>query len=98
MNNLGTIASLPRDYERALELFEEALAIDREGHDRHLVALALLNIGTTTLMLGDLERARELLRDGLVAAREIGLVDGFIAGFVGLGAAYAREDPARAAA
>ena len=48
-------------------------------------------------MLGDVERARPLLRDGLIAAREIGLVDVFIVGFVGLGAAYAREDPARAA-
>jgi hypothetical protein len=49
------------------------------------------------LKLGDVERARALLRDGLVAAREIGLVEGFIQGFVGLGAVYACEDPARAA-
>ena len=41
VNNLGTIAFYREDYERALELFEEALAINREGHDRHLVALAL---------------------------------------------------------
>jgi hypothetical protein len=48
-------------------------------------------------MLGDVQRARSLLRDSLVAAREIGLVEGFIMGFVGLGAAYAGDDPARAA-
>jgi hypothetical protein len=48
-------------------------------------------------MLGDIERARSLLRDGLLAAREIGLTWAFIGGFVGLGAAYARDDPARAA-
>jgi tetratricopeptide (TPR) repeat protein len=97
VNNLGEIAAYRGDYEHALELFEEALAINREGHDRHLVALALLNIGTTTWMLGDLERARELLRDGLAAARDIGQVDLFIAGFAALGVAYARHDPARAA-
>jgi hypothetical protein len=49
------------------------------------------------LMLGDVERARSLLRDALIAGREIGHVEGFTYGFVGLGAAYAREDPARAA-
>ena len=97
VNNLGTIAFYREDYERALELFEEALAINREGHDRHLVALALLNIGTTTWMLGDLERARELMRDGLAAARDIGQVDLFIGGLAGLGVAYADQDPARAA-
>jgi hypothetical protein len=48
-------------------------------------------------MLGDRQRARSLLRDSLVAAREVGLVEGFIGGFIGLGAAYAREDPARGA-
>jgi len=48
-------------------------------------------------MLGDVQRARSLLRDGLVAARQIGLVGEYTYGFVGLGAAYAREDPARAA-
>ena len=49
------------------------------------------------MILGDIERARSLLRDALVAAREIGHVEGFTYGFVGLGAAYARGDPARAA-
>ena len=48
-------------------------------------------------MLSEIERARPLLRDGLVAAREIGSGGGFIYGFVALGAAYAREDAARAA-
>jgi predicted ATPase len=97
LNNLGAIAFDREDYERALGLFDEALAINREGHDRHLVALALLSIGTTTWMLGDLERARELLRDGLGAARDIGQVDLFIAGFAALGVAYSHQDPARAA-
>jgi predicted ATPase/Tfp pilus assembly protein PilF len=97
VNNLGTLASRRGEYERALELFEEVLAVNREGDDRYLVALALSNLGFATLMLGDVERARDLLREGLAAAREIGQVDLFIHGFVALGVAYAREDPARAA-
>jgi predicted ATPase/class 3 adenylate cyclase len=97
VNNLGSVALSRGDYERALELFEEFLALGRERQDQDLCSLAFVNLGFTTLMLGDGQRARSLLRDGLVAAREIGIVDSFIYGFVGLGAAYAREDPARAA-
>jgi tetratricopeptide (TPR) repeat protein len=97
LNNLGTVAVSRGDYERALVLFEESLAIGREQRDQDRLARASMNLGMTTLKLGDARRARELLRDSLVAAREIGLTEGFIGGFVGLGAAYAREDPARAA-
>ena len=97
VNNLGDVALNRGEYERALGLFEESLAIGRERQDHETVARALVNLGLATLKLGDVERARAQLRHALVAAREIGLVDGFIQGFVGLGAAYAREDPARAA-
>jgi predicted ATPase len=96
VNNLGDVALNRGEYERALDLFEESLAIGRERQDQDRLARAFGNLGLTTLMLGDVQRARSLLRDGLVAARGIGLVEGFICGFVGLGAAYAREDPARA--
>jgi tetratricopeptide (TPR) repeat protein len=94
VNNLGDIELQRGEYECALELFEESLAIGRERRDQDRLARAFGNLGLTTLVLGDVQRARSLLRDSLMAAREIGLMEGFI---VGLGAAYAREDPARAA-
>jgi hypothetical protein len=72
------------EYERALGLFEESMAIGRERQVQDRIARAFLNLGVTTLMLGDVQRARSLLRDGLIAVREIGLVEGFIWGFVGL--------------
>jgi predicted ATPase len=97
VNNLGNVALQRDEYVRALGLFEESLAIARERQDQDACARAFTNLGLTTLMLGDVQRARSLLRDGLVAAREIGLVGEYTYGFVGLGAAYAREDPARAA-
>jgi predicted ATPase/class 3 adenylate cyclase len=97
VNNLGDVALNRGEYERALELFEESLASGREEQDQDRVARALINLGLTTLMLGDVSRTRALMRDALIAARDIGLVEGFIHGFVGLGAAYAREDPDRAA-
>ncbi|HMI99707.1 MAG TPA: adenylate/guanylate cyclase domain-containing protein [Gaiellaceae bacterium] len=97
VNNLGFVALSRGEYERARELFEESLSIGRELQDQDLLSRAFTNLGFTTLMLGDVERARSLLRDALIAGREIGHVEGFTYGFVGLGAAYAREDPARAA-
>jgi predicted ATPase len=97
VNNLGFVALSRGEYERALKLFEESLSIGRELQDQDLLARAFTNLGFTTLMLGDIERARSLLRDALIAGHEIGHVEGFTYGFVGLGAAYAREDPARAA-
>jgi predicted ATPase len=97
VNNLGNVALSRGEYERALDLFEESLAIGRERQDQDLLARAFTNLGFTTLLLGDVGRARSLLHDGLLAAREIGHVEGFTYGFVGLGAAHAREDPARAA-
>jgi hypothetical protein len=79
-------------WARAVGVHIAAIVAHRRGNWNQAV-----NLGFTTLMLGDVQRARSLLREGLIAAREIGLVEGFIIGFVGLGAAYAREDPARAA-
>jgi len=95
--NLGDVALNRGEYERALELFEESLATGRERQNQDIVTRAFLNLGVTTLMLGDVPRARSLLRDALVAVREVGLVDGFNLGSVGLAAAYAGEDPALAA-
>jgi tetratricopeptide (TPR) repeat protein len=95
--NLGDVALSRGEYERAQELFEESLATGLKGQDQDLYMRALLNLGFATLMLGDVQRARSLLRDGLIVAREIGLVEGFTVGFVGLAAGYARKDPALAA-
>ena len=97
VNNLGAVALDRGEYERALELFEESLVMGRERQDHDRVARASLNLGFTRLRLGEIERARSLLRDGLTAAREIGHMDGFTYGLLGLGAAYASDDPALAA-
>ena len=94
VNNIGNVELSRGEYERALELFQESLAAGRELGNQDLIARASLNLGFTTLLLGDARGARPLLREGLSAARELGQVEGFMYGFAGLGAAYAREDPA----
>jgi predicted ATPase len=96
-NNIANVELARGDYERALGLFTESLAAGRELGNQDLIARASLTLGLTTLLLGDLEGARMLLREGLIAAREFGQVQGFVYGFSSLAAAYAREDPVRAA-
>jgi len=97
VNNLGSIELNRGGYARALELFEESLSLGRESRNQDVIARACLNLGVTTLLLGDDRGARSLLRDGVSAARELGQVEGFAYGFAGLGAAFARDDPVRAA-
>jgi predicted ATPase len=97
VNNLGCNALNRGEYESAREFFEESVSIGQEVGDQGEIARGLMNLGVTTLMLGDVERARSLLRSSLLGAREIGYVHAYMNGFVALGAAYAREDPARAA-
>jgi predicted ATPase len=96
-NNIGNVELARGEYERALELFKESLAAGRELGNQDLISRASTNLGLTTLLHGDVEGARPLLRDGLSAARKLGQVDGFVYGFTGLAAAYARENPLRAA-
>jgi predicted ATPase len=97
VNNIGNVELSRGEYERALELFQESLAAGLELGNQDVIARASLNLGFTTLLLDDVRGARPLLRDGLSAARELGQVEGFMYGFAALAAAYAREDPARAA-
>jgi non-specific serine/threonine protein kinase len=95
LGNLGNCELERGEYQRAVELFEENLAI-RELQDQELSSRALINLGFTTLLLGDVQRARSLLRDGVTAARELGLMDGFKYGLLEIGMTYAGDDPARA--
>jgi len=53
-------------------MLEQALAIMRELNDRHFVALALSNIGSSLILEGDLTAARERLDETLTIARELG--------------------------
>ena len=73
VNNLGNVVLNRGDHERALELFEESLAIGRERHDRELCRARARESRPDHLDARRPSRRRELLRDGLAAAREIGM-------------------------
>ena len=74
LNNLGGLYLHEGDYERAIELFEESLAIGEARGDLDRRARELTHLGHAVRGLGDLPRARAFYRRGLVAAGEIGLV------------------------
>ncbi len=60
------------DYARAVELWEEALALTREIGDTSLVGTMLSNLGYAVLLQGDYERAASLSEEALTFARELG--------------------------
>jgi predicted ATPase len=86
LNNLGNLLAGEGDYERAAGLFEESLAIGEARGDLDRRARALNNLGWAMHGLGDLTRALDYYRRGLVAATEIGLVEGQLWALFGIAA------------
>jgi predicted ATPase len=75
LNNLGGLYLRERAYERAIELFEESLAIGEARGDLDRRARGLTHLGHAVRGLGDLARARAYFQNGLIAAGQIGLID-----------------------
>jgi DNA-binding NarL/FixJ family response regulator len=69
---LGLVVSEQGDSERAIQLYEESLALSRKVGDKRAIADNLLLLGIEMRYRGDLGKARELLEGGLVVAREGG--------------------------
>ena len=90
LNNLGDLLMGEGEYERAVELFEESLAIGEARGDLDRRARAYNNLGWATHGLGDLDRARDFYHRGLEAATEIGLVEGQLWALFGLAAVGSR--------
>jgi Predicted ATPase len=60
------------EYEEALRMHRESVAILREHGDKRRLAFALINLGTTIFQKGELEAAREHFEQSLGFMREIG--------------------------
>ena len=69
---LGNIAAQRRDYDRAVDLYGQSLAISRSIGDKRNVASNLNNLGRIAGERGEVERSRELLDEGLTIVRELG--------------------------
>jgi tetratricopeptide (TPR) repeat protein len=85
LNAAGMFSFALGDYERARELHEQCLALERETGDRAAMASTLRTLGDAHLWLGEYERARELLRESLALTLEVGDELGAAAAMAGLG-------------
>jgi predicted ATPase/DNA-binding SARP family transcriptional activator len=70
LGNLGHIASMRGDYARAIEVTEEALAL--ESSHKANAAISLFNLGSHNLHAGNLEQAREWLKRAIALTLELG--------------------------
>ncbi len=88
LNFLGNAYSNLGQVERAIEQYEQALAISRESGDRRGEGNRLGNLGLAYRDLGQVERAIEYHEQSLAIAREIGDRRGEGADLGNLGLAY----------
>ncbi len=72
LNNLGVASTHNGEYERAIELYGEALRGVREIGDRHSEALVLGNLANAYDSLGESQLAIDLYEEVLAVASELG--------------------------
>ncbi|MBI1742119.1 tetratricopeptide repeat protein [Candidatus Acetothermia bacterium] len=72
LNGAGVFAMEQADYEHAVSLYEESLALRRELGDRKGVANSLNNLGLIAYNQGDFERAARMHTESLALRREVG--------------------------
>jgi tetratricopeptide (TPR) repeat protein len=70
--NMGSVASIQRDFERARTLFEEALELQQASGNRESGAISLHNLGRIELALDRLDEAGAWFEKALQDARELG--------------------------
>jgi tetratricopeptide (TPR) repeat protein len=95
--NLGSAYHRLGEVRRAIEFYEQALAIDREIGDRGGEGSDLGNIGLGYVDLGEVRRAIEFHEQALTIHREIGDRGGEGADLLNLGSAYHRLGEVRRA-
>ena len=72
LSGAGVLAESQGDYERAMVLHEEALALRRRMDDRPGIASSLTNLGIIAGDHGDYDRALELHESALAISEEVG--------------------------
>jgi predicted ATPase/class 3 adenylate cyclase len=96
-NVLGEVARQRGDYEWAVKLLEESLALHRGAEDRRGIAWSLGNLANASGDLGDHDRAKELYEEGLALSRELGGAELLGAYLISLGYEFLLEgNPERA--
>jgi predicted ATPase/DNA-binding CsgD family transcriptional regulator len=86
LREAGWIAIFQGDYEQAVTLLEEGMALFKELEDRPGVTTSLVNLGLLALHGGDLGRAKTLSREAEALRRELAdpQATGFLLIFLGM--------------
>ncbi len=87
-NMLGNLARTRGDYERAIELFEKSLRLDREAGDTRALAWSLGGLADVSSDLGNHERAVRLYEESIALSRGSGYVSQLADNLVNLGWEY----------
>jgi predicted ATPase len=97
LNNLGWVAIVGEDYQKALGYLDESLELANRLHDRQHVALAQGNLGLVHLFEGDISGAEQLFRDNLRLCWEMGdrrVAQEALSGLAGVAASQGEWDRA----
>ena len=98
IGNLAQVAYHQGDIERAIALFDECIALDRDANDVFHMGIALTDLGLILLERGEDGRAAALFIEALVIHSDVGHPRLIISTFEGLAGLAARSrQPARAA-
>ena len=90
LNSLGLAYKNLGEIQRAIECYEQSLAIKREVGDRSSEGIVLNNLGNAYKNLGETRRAIELYEQSLAIKREVGNRRGEGTTLMNLGNAYNR--------
>jgi ATP/maltotriose-dependent transcriptional regulator MalT len=85
LNNLGVVAQLRGEYDRAVALLEESLALFRTLGDERGVALSLLTLGSMAQWQGEHARATGYYEESLALFQALGDTRGIAAALSSLG-------------
>ncbi|MFN3265896.1 MAG: BTAD domain-containing putative transcriptional regulator [Deinococcales bacterium] len=84
-NDLGIVAALQNDIDKAKELFENSLSLKREAGDKQGIAYAIGNLGVIAGMQKDYALERVLQTESLHLKHELGDKQGIANGLQSLG-------------
>ena len=71
LNNWGTVLTLDKDYDNALEAFHQGLELAKEALEPSLAVLILVNLARTATVTGDLPIAEKALYEGVTLIRQL---------------------------
>jgi tetratricopeptide (TPR) repeat protein len=98
LSNLGILCLDRGEGDRALQLMEEVMELDRAKSDSWGIACTLNNLGNIYLEQGDCNRARRQLTEGIRSFQELGDLDGVAEGLEATACVEAAEGQAVRAA